>query len=60
MPLFFTISDSEIVELDENDSRHAIKSLRLKEGDAVHLINGAGKITNAIITIADSKKQHAK
>ena len=60
MPLFFTISDSEIVELDENDSRHAIKSLRLKEGDAVNLINGAGKITNAIITIADSKKTTCK
>jgi len=60
MPLFYTISDSEIVELDENDSRHAIKSLRLKEGDEVHLINGAGKIANAIITIPDSKKTTCK
>jgi 16S rRNA (uracil1498-N3)-methyltransferase len=47
---------SGTIHLNDNDSRHAIKSLRLKEGDNIQLINGIGVIANAIITAPNPKK----
>jgi 16S rRNA U1498 N3-methylase RsmE len=34
----------ELVELDAEESRHAAKALRLLEGDAVELCDGAGSL----------------
>ena len=36
------INENHII-LDENDSKHAIKVLRLKKGDIIDIINGSGK-----------------
>ena len=51
---------SGTIYLNENDSRHAIKSLRLKEGDNIQLINGIGVKANAIITAPNPKKTTCK
>ena len=43
MKLFYTPDiQSNIYELDEIESKHCIKVLRLKEDDIIHLINGKG------------------
>ncbi len=50
----------DTIYLDENDSRHAIKSFRLKKGDAIKLINGKGKLLEAIILDPNPKKTECK
>ncbi len=42
--------------LDENESRHCIKSLRMSEGTRVKLIDGKGSLYEGIINEADPKK----
>lgn len=42
--------------LDPDESRHAVKVLRLQAGDHVQLTDGQGSFYKTIITIADSKK----
>ena len=42
--------------LDEEESRHAVKVLRKKEGDRIDLIDGQGKFYKAEITQADFRK----
>jgi 16S rRNA (uracil1498-N3)-methyltransferase len=56
--IFSTIKD--IVILEENDSKHAIKVLRLKINDSVDIINGQGVIAKGIITDANPKKTQIK
>lgn len=50
-PFFFIeeLDSNSIIRLDSYESKHAIKSLRLKQGDTVYLINGRGLLCKAII-----------
>lgn len=43
-------------ELDEEESRHCLKALRLKEGDIVHLTDGKGNLCQGRIEKAGLKK----
>jgi 16S rRNA (uracil1498-N3)-methyltransferase len=52
-PRDFVVGDS--VELDTEQSRHAIKSRRLKSGDSVELLNGDGQIAIAVLTPESSR-----
>lgn len=45
----------ELVELDTEESRHAAKALRLVEGDAVELCDGAGSLLLGRITSIGKK-----
>lgn len=42
--------------LSTEDSKHALRVLRLKEGDEVHLVDGKGRKCNAIISDANMRK----
>ncbi len=42
--------------LDEKESRHIIRVLRMKKGASVRLIDGKGNLYEGIITVADQKK----
>jgi 16S rRNA (uracil1498-N3)-methyltransferase len=53
------ISDTEIV-LDENDSRHAIKALRLTHGSPLEIVDGLGHVYTAEIDSANHKKCKCK
>lgn len=57
MQLFYVpnISGDEVI-LDAIESKHAIKVLRLSEGNKVQLIDGAGGFYEAEITAANPKK----
>jgi 16S rRNA (uracil1498-N3)-methyltransferase len=59
MHVFFKpdIQGSELL-LDENESFHCIRVLRLKQGDTVYLIDGIGGFYHARITDANPKKCH--
>lgn len=43
------------VELDEQESAHCVRVLRLREGDAVLLTDGKGTLAHGIIETVDSK-----
>jgi 16S rRNA (uracil1498-N3)-methyltransferase len=45
-----------IHHLDEDESRHAVKVLRMKVGDALHITDGFGSFYQAIMTGADPRK----
>jgi len=67
MHLFYTpsISNESIQYLDETESKHAIRVLRLKENDFIQLVDGKGTFYEAKITNAQPKKcafeiQHTK
>lgn len=47
-------------QLNETESRHACKVLRLKEGDVIGLLNGNGMYAEAEITNADPKRCQVK
>lgn len=57
MPIFYSnqISNTEII-LDENDSRHATKSLRLKINDSVKVVSGNGELYTTSIIDSHPKK----
>jgi 16S rRNA (uracil1498-N3)-methyltransferase len=42
--------------LSPDESRHAVKVLRLVQGDPIEITNGKGKICEATLTASDSKK----
>ncbi|GAB4281197.1 MAG: 16S rRNA (uracil(1498)-N(3))-methyltransferase [Marinilabiliales bacterium] len=44
------------IELNENETNHCYKVLRLREGEKVQVINGKGTIYNAIIKELNNKK----
>ena len=57
MLLFYATNiASEIITLDENDSKHAIKVLRLKIGDKIYVVNGSGNLFKCEILDAHPKK----
>lgn len=45
-----------ILHLDEDESRHAVKVLRLQAGDLLNLTDGKGNNYKAVITVADARK----
>ncbi len=57
MQLFYipNISSNEVI-LDETESKHAVRVLRLAPGDVVQLIDGSGGFYDAEITDANPKK----
>lgn len=57
MQLFYVpnISGAEVI-LDETESKHAIRVLRLQKGNPVEIIDGAGGFYTARITDANPKK----
>jgi 16S rRNA (uracil1498-N3)-methyltransferase len=56
MPVFYSnqIRDN-LAQLDEQESRHCILVLRLKKGDHVHLVDGAGHLYKGIVEIPDPR-----
>jgi len=58
MHVFFIpdIDSNDLVILDEDESKHCIKVLRLGKGDHIHLIDGIGGFYTAEITEGDQKK----
>ena len=56
MQLFYTKNiDSDIFTLDEDESFHAIRVLRLKKGDIINIVDGQGGFYKGVIQ-ADSSK----
>jgi 16S rRNA (uracil1498-N3)-methyltransferase len=57
---FFYISQyspsDNIVQLDEDTSRHIVQVLRMKKGDSLHLTDGKGSLFTA--SIEDAHKKH--
>lgn len=47
---------SNLCFLNSVESKHCVKVLRKKEGDLIHLIDGAGSFYEARITVASQKK----
>jgi len=57
MHLFYTpVIDDTSHELNEEESRHCVKVLRLKKEDIVHLTDGKGNLYQCRITNSDPKK----
>ena len=42
--------------LNEEESRHAVKALRMQVGDELHVTDGAGRFYKTRITVADARK----
>ena len=56
MQLFYTpLIQTDNYTLDEQESKHCVKVLRMKEGDILHLTDGSGNIFMAEITLANPK-----
>lgn len=49
-------TDSEVYTLDENESRHVVRVLRMRAGAHVTLIDGRGNLFEGLILIADAKR----
>ncbi|RDC63257.1 16S rRNA (uracil(1498)-N(3))-methyltransferase [Adhaeribacter pallidiroseus] len=57
MHLFFTPDlNSETYTLNEDESKHSIRVLRLSQGDTINLVDGKGGLYTAVITDANPKK----
>ena len=61
MPRFYVpYIESEQIELSELDSKHAIRVLRLKEGDDVTIMDGKGILAEGVIMDENVKKTKFK
>jgi len=62
MNLFYTrnIEPANTYVLDETESKHAIKVLRLNQGDSIHLVDGKGNFYTAEIINPHTKKCEVK
>lgn len=63
MRFFFSealVPEIRIVELDQEDSRHCIKVLRLRGGDSITLTDGKGGLYTGFISKADLRKCEVK
>jgi 16S rRNA (uracil1498-N3)-methyltransferase len=61
MQLFFQEKiETPITSLDEEESRHLVKVLRKKQGDAIRLTNGKGQVFECVILEANPKKTSLK
>lgn len=56
MALFYAPNIKQDLTLPEEESQHAVKVLRMEEGDALEVIDGRGGFYNAKIAIAHHKK----
>lgn len=56
MHIFYTPDINTIQELPEEESSHAIRVLRLTEGDEILLVDGIGNFYKAVITRAHHKR----
>lgn len=56
MALFYAPDIKSTLILPEEESQHAVKVLRMEEGDTLDIIDGKGNLYNAKITIANHKK----
>jgi len=58
MHIFYTpdITNEKTYTLNESESKHAIRVLRLKEGDVLTLVNGTGNFYDAVITDSNPKR----
>ena len=56
MQLFYIEHPEKEIILNGEESKHAIKVLRKKEGDILNFTDGKGKIYTAKITTADIRK----
>lgn len=57
MQLFYSTNiNNHLITLDENDSKHAIKVLRMQEGDLLRVVDGKGNFYTCEIIQAHSKK----
>jgi 16S rRNA (uracil1498-N3)-methyltransferase len=57
MQIFYSPQiDGDTYTLDENESRHCVKVLRMSKGDPVNLIDGKGSLYEGYINKADSSK----
>jgi 16S rRNA (uracil1498-N3)-methyltransferase len=57
---FCTNISGNTLQLDEKESAHAIRVLRLKEGDTIRVFDGKGKICRAVITRAHPRHTEAE
>ena len=53
---FYVPQATEHCALPQEEAGHAIRVLRLKEGDTIFLIDGQGGIHQAEVTLASNKK----
>ena len=56
MQLFYIQKSEKEIILSAEESKHATKVLRKKEGDILHFTDGKGWFYKAEITLADSRK----
>ena len=60
MQLFYLENPKDEIILSAEESKHATKVLRKKEGDILNFTNGKGHLYKAEITVADTKKCRLK
>jgi len=53
-------ADTEVIELNAEDSRHCVKVLRLRENDSITLTDGAGGLYTGYISRADMRQCQVK
>ncbi len=52
---YFPTISGDTCKLDEEESKHCVRVLRLKENDAVEITDGKGNLFNAVIENANPK-----
>ena len=55
MQLFYSPDIAPMFTLDAEESRHAVRVMRLREGDAIHVSDGHGRIVQCRIITAEEK-----
>ncbi len=61
MQLFYAPNiNSSTYTLNEEESKHCIRVLRLSKGDQINLVDGRGNLYNTLIEIPDTKKCQVK
>ncbi len=63
LPSFYQsslIAEDQLVSLDANEAAHAVKSRRLRSGQAVRLFNGAGLVAYGELTVVERREVTVK
>lgn len=63
LPFFYEpdlTENSSLITLSSETCKHAIQVLRLKQGNAIHLTNGKGLLSRAVIISSDKKQATAQ
>lgn len=53
---FYVPNASNLSELPQEEAQHAIRVLRLKEGDTIYLMDGEGSFYKALVTMTTNKR----